>query len=375
MRMKIRMHHASILCNSCSSRNLYRIGLRATNAKGIPMQSPEGCSSLLVACRCPLQTARDCLQLLYTLVNAWLVLLKQQELLLGLSNAGSVLVHGHASGGSEGPGASLPSFDPSHYLDAPTSANVAAAAAGGTFKGSGSFGTGLGYGGAGGLDLHRLEGVMFMLLCSNDHLLRRDAFFLLRLLRQLHQELCKASSMEPAATAAGGSSTSRAAAVAANSLRKRLLSSGDAAARSAAAGLGSGGASGRVGVLDGAGGSIAAANGGTSQGVGISGGGGSGASSLNATGGAGTGGGLEGLLAIAGNVADSAASSSSLVSGIGFFSRHRPTLSRESVDFLPSFGRSRLGDDPCCITVLPSPSPLPPYVPFEVVQTSTASLG
>lgn len=40
------------------------------------------------------------------------------------------------------------------------------------------------------LDLHKLEGVLFMLLCSHDDTIRCDAYGVLGLLRTLHQQLC-----------------------------------------------------------------------------------------------------------------------------------------------------------------------------------------
>jgi hypothetical protein len=283
---------------------------------------------------CLLQTARDCLQLLYTLVNAWLVLLRQQELLLGLSSAGGTPARLEPEGhGLPGASSALEEY----------SGNPGAAAGSMAYKGSGSFSSGLGYSSNAGLDLHRLEGVMFMLLCSNDHLLRRDAFFLMRLLRQLHQELCKASIAGPVLSAGGASSPLKAAAAAGNTLRARLLASKSVVARSAAA-AGGGGASGVTGELEAPGPSTTAASGASSHGGVLA---GSRGSSLSATAAGGAGGGLESLLAMAGNAADSTASGSSnstLVPGMGFFSRHRQTMSRESLDFLPSFG-----EKPLCI--------------------------
>lgn len=143
-------------------------------------QEPVTCAvcSVIVASLCasaclPAQVTRECLLLLRMFMDLWLNILQEQRLSSSLINP--------AATGSSGSGArqlrterllASSSQDNSgsfaqFSMEAPESTDPACFA----------------------LDLHRLEGVFFMLLCSFDETIRAEAYSALGMLRTLHQQL------------------------------------------------------------------------------------------------------------------------------------------------------------------------------------------
>jgi len=235
-----------------------------------------------------LQTTRDCLSLLKTLMSSWLLLLEQQQL------AGGLLPD--SCGDAASP-------EPSWRPRRASSSSGAA------------------------LDLHRTEGVLFMLLCSYDPLVRQEALQLLGLVRTLHQQLASTSG---AAEVAWGKHPSGAAGVSSSV----DLQSGGLPAPGYTTPRGLGGQTQAGGAAPSPGGASAAATGGSSTPLGA-----------GSTPPSGMGGVVDGILSMAGDLVDSVASSSSSASRVaggmgGLFTRHRATASRDSSE-APLFGRCR----------------------------------
>lgn len=124
---------------------------------------------------------REGLLLLRSFMESWLALLQEQRL------SGS-LIDPAAGGGAAAGGSHSSSISSSHSSGHRGGGPVA--------------GGGPGLAGAAAsapdpaslaLDLHKLEGVLFTLLCSHNEGVRCEAYGLLHLLRTLHQQLCVAA--------------------------------------------------------------------------------------------------------------------------------------------------------------------------------------
>lgn len=128
-----------------------------------------------VACSCCcchwVQVTRECLLLLRMFMELWLSLLQEQRLSSSLINPAVT------ADGSRQPRAEQLFASSSQDASATTAAALGTEASIGADPACFTH------------DLHRLEGVFFMLLCSFDESIRLDAYSALGLLRTLHQEL------------------------------------------------------------------------------------------------------------------------------------------------------------------------------------------
>jgi hypothetical protein len=243
-------------------------------------------------CWCCLQTTRDCLSLLKTLMSSWLLLLEQQQL------AGGLLPDSCGDAATPEPG-----WRPRGVSSSSSSSGAA-------------------------LDLHRTEGVLFMLLCSYDPLVRQEALQLLGLVRTLHQQLASTGGAADAPWGSAGRHPSGAAGLSSSIDLQTggLVAPGYTTPRGLA-----GQPTAAGGATPSPGGGSAAATGGTTTPLGA-----------GSTPPSGMGGVVDGILSMAGNLVDSVASSgssASLVAGGmgGLFTRHRATASRDSSE-APLFG-------------------------------------
>jgi hypothetical protein len=125
-----------------------------------------------------LQTIREGLLLLSKLMEGWLRLLQEQR----LASSSLCTAAGSNSSSLSRSSGRIEQQQRSYDASKPEPASKEAAAGQATASSSSSSGSL-------GLDVHRLEGVLFMLLCSYDESIRGDALTLLGLTRLLHQEL------------------------------------------------------------------------------------------------------------------------------------------------------------------------------------------
>jgi hypothetical protein len=144
------------------------------------------------------QAVRECLLLLRTFIELWLSLLQEQRLNSSMLDPAAAAAAGGTTSSS------------GQKRDRPADASLQTAA-GGSHDDALSLG-------AGGtrtapdpaslvVDLHKLEAVLFMLLCSHDESMRCDAYAVLGLLRTLHTRLCLTAEqwgVQPGMPAASG---------------------------------------------------------------------------------------------------------------------------------------------------------------------------
>lgn len=258
-------------------------------------------------CDCP-QTIQECLLLLRKLMEAWLRLLQEQRLASSSLNqdkdtsstssslssrAAGQKQRQHQHSGSKGDAAQL---NMRSSKEAPAAS--AGVASGGTASAISS---------SLALDVHRLEGVLFMLLCSYNENIRCDAYAILSLTRLLHQELHAIA--EQLGLRIGSTV-----------LQQQPLLAGLAALQPSGVAAGGGGGA-APGLGPAAGGSFTSA-----------------ASSSAA---------IAQDSSVGASAAGPAASSSTSLqlaasgnsgSGVGFFFRHKPSMSRESFEFMQTLG-------------------------------------
>ncbi|WIA40102.1 hypothetical protein OEZ86_013510 [Tetradesmus obliquus] len=258
------------------------------------------------------QTIRECLLLLGKLMEGWLALLQQQRLA-----SSSLCSSARDSSSSSSRIEQQQQQQQQRSCDAGrteqaqqqswTSSKEAGAAAAGSAAAPGSSSSS---GSSGlGLDVHRLDGVLFMLLCSCDEAIRGDALTLLGLTRLLHQELqALAQQMEVTLGAPAqqqqqqqqlGSAAAAGVAGAGASSSNNALAALSSSFASVASSLAT------AGVQD----SVA------SMSLGA---GGAGAAAVAASGGSGSGG--------------------------GFFFKHKPTISRDSFELMQTLGQLETPD-------------------------------
>jgi hypothetical protein len=259
-----------------------------------------------------MQTIRECLLLLSKLMEGWLRLLQEQCLASSsLSTAADQRSNMMRSSGRADPqqphsssSSSVSRPEPGHPGSFRTSKEAAAAAAAGLGAGSTAAASSSSSSSSSlGLDVHRLEGVLFMLLCSYDEAIRGDALALLDLTRLLHQEL---SALTQQLEVKLGSSTGQ--------QQQQQQQQGAAAAAPAAAA----GASSSSNALAGVSSSFTSV-----------------ASSMTA---AGVQDSVASLSAVAAGSVAAVAASGGSGSGGGFFFRHKPTMSRDSFEFMQTLG-------------------------------------
>lgn len=129
---------------------------------------------LCALCLCGLQVTRECLLLLRMFMELWLNVLQEQRLR-------SSFIDPAASGSS-----SSRQLQAQRLLASSSQEDASGAAAAATF---GTDAPESADPACFTLDLHRLEGVFFMLLCSFDEAIRLEACSALGVLRTLHQQL------------------------------------------------------------------------------------------------------------------------------------------------------------------------------------------
>lgn len=125
------------------------------------------------------QTTRECVLLLQNLMQTWLALLAEQRLSSSSLDAAAAACSSNSSSAEQ---QQLPHLGRGDAVAASTgslSASRDAAPGGGLAASASSL----------ELDLHQLEGTLFMLLCSYSAAVRCDAYRVLALLCTLHKEL------------------------------------------------------------------------------------------------------------------------------------------------------------------------------------------
>jgi hypothetical protein len=266
---------------------------------------------------CCLQTIRECLLLLSKLMEGWMRLLQEQRLASSSlntaadqrsSNTSIIRSSGRADQQQQPHSSSASRPEPGQPGSFRSSKEAAAAAAG---LGAGAGSTAAASSSSSsrlGLDVHRLEGVLFMLLCSYDEAIRGDALALLDLTRLLHQELqALAQQMEVKL----GSNMGQQPQQQQQQQQQQGLAAGGAAA----------GASSSSNALAGVSSSFTSV-----------------ASSMTA---AGVQDSVASLSAVAAGSVAAVAASGGSGSGGGFFFRHKPTMSRDSFEFMQTLGECK----------------------------------
>jgi hypothetical protein len=257
----------------------------------------------LLACfQTPLQTIRECLLLLSKLMEGWLRLLQEQRL-----SSSSLATAAAADSTSTSSSLSRSSGRIEQQRQQVLSSSREAAAAAG--MGAGSIGPAAVPSSSSRssslvLDVHRLEGVLFMLLCSYDEAIRGDALSLLGLTRLLHQELQSLAQQMNIKLGAAAAAQQQQQAGAGAAAAGNAAAAGASSSSNALAGLSSSFTSIASGVQD----SVAS----LSVGAGAAAAGAAAAAAVAASGGSGSGG--------------------------GFFFRHKPTMSRDSFEFMQTLG-------------------------------------